>query len=164
LDDIGRDTIRATIEGEPMPFLDRAVFSMFLVFGLFGFAASMRLPQDENKASAAKLPEVTPRRPECGLFLPERGERHDMARLMRADQFLDCERDGFPKHLAPPWKETVEAEKKFGEACEYFAAKSAKEYPRVGQANLKLAADRCRINVMQVILMKTVEGLGQPPK
>jgi hypothetical protein len=87
-----------------------------------------------------------------------------MARLIRADQFLDCERDGFPKALAPPWKETVEGEKNLGDACEYFAAQSAKEYPDAGQDNLKLSADRCRINVMQIILTKMVEGLGQPPK
>ena len=47
------------------------------------------------------------------------------------------------------------------EACEYFAGQSARDYPQVGQENLKLAADRCRIEVMQIILMKMVEGLGQ---
>jgi len=66
--------------------------------------------------------------------------------------------------LAPPWKETVEAEKKLGDACEYFSAQSATEYANVGEANLKLAADRCRINVMQIILTKMVDGLAQPPK
>lgn len=111
-----------------------------------------------------KAPELIPRRPECGILLPERGERNDLARLIRADQFLQCERDGFPKALAPPWKETDEGEKKLGDACEYFAAQSAREFPKVGEASLKLAADRCRINVMQVILGKMVEGLGQPPK
>jgi hypothetical protein len=105
-----------------------------------------------------------PRRPECGILLPERGERYDMARLIRADQFLDCERDGFPKHLAPPWTETTVGEKKLGDACDYFASKSIEEYPQVGQASLKLATDRCRINVMQVILTKMTEGLGQSPK
>ena len=87
-----------------------------------------------------------------------------MARLVRADQFLQCERDGFPTTLAPPWKETDEGEKKLADACEYFAARSAKEFPQVGKASLKLAADRCRINVVQVILGNMVEGLGQPPK
>jgi hypothetical protein len=87
-----------------------------------------------------------------------------MARLIRADQFLDCERDGFPKPLAPPWKETTEGEKKLGDACNYFAAKSVKEYPQAGRENLQLAAARCHMNVMQIILEKMVEGLGQPPK
>jgi hypothetical protein len=90
--------------------------------------------------------------------MPERDERHDLARLVRADQFIDCERDGFPKHLAPPWKEQEEAEKKLGDACEYFIAKSVKDYPQAGQANLQLAADRCRINVMGVILEELVQG------
>jgi hypothetical protein len=97
-------------------------------------------------------------------LLPERGERHDLARLIRAEQFLVCERDGFPTHLAPPWKETEEAEKKLGDACEYYAAQSAKEYSQIGQASVKLAADRCRINVMQVILSNMVGGMGQQPK
>lgn len=112
----------------------------------------------------AKPQELTPRRAECAIFMPERDERHDMARLLRADQFLDCERDGYPKHLAPPWKDSVEGTKKLSDACEYFAEKAAREYPQVGQANLKLAADRCRINVMQVILMTLVPGTEQPPK
>jgi hypothetical protein len=137
-----------------------AVLIVFL-FSLFG--APTHSPQDKNKAPV-KPPELTPRRPECAILLPERDERRDVARLVRADQFLDCERDGFPKHLAPPWKETEEGEKKLGDACEYFATKSAKEYPQLSQASLKLSADRCRINVMQIILMKMVEGLGQPPK
>jgi hypothetical protein len=66
--------------------------------------------------------------------------------------------------LAPPWKETDEGEKKLGEACEYFAARSAKNYPQLRQTSLKLAADRCRVSVMQAILAKMVQGLGQPPK
>jgi hypothetical protein len=135
-----------------------------LILFLFTFCgASMPSQQDKGKSSG-KPPELIPRRTECGILLPERGERYDMARLVRADQFLDCERDGFPKHLAPPWKETVEAEKKLGDACEYFASKSVKEYPQVSQDALNLAADRCRINVVQIILMKTTQGLGQPQK
>ena len=110
------------------------------------------------------LPELTPRKPECGLFLPARDERHDLARLVRSQQFVDCERDGFPKDLAPPWKTTDEGEKKLGDACDYFVGESARDYPQVGQENLKLASDRCRIEVMQIILMKMVEGFGQQPK
>lgn len=119
--------------------------------------------QDNGKTRDKDHAELLPRRPECGILFPERDERHDVARLVRADQFLRCERDGFPKILAPPWKETEEAEKKLGDACEYFAARSAEEYSDVGQSSLKLAADRCRINVMQIILTKMVEGIGQQP-
>jgi hypothetical protein len=120
--------------------------------------------QQEKSKPPAKVPEITPKRPECGLFLPARDERRDMARLVRADQFLDCERDGFPKTLAPPWKTSEEEEKKLSDACNYFAAKSVREYPQAGQANLQLASDRCHINVMQIILMKMVEGPGQSPR
>lgn len=88
----------------------------------------------------------------------------DVARLIREDEFQKCERDGFSKAMAPPWRETEEGEKKLGDAFEYFTAESVKEYPSVGQPNLKLAADRCRINVMQIILMKMTEGLVQPQK
>jgi hypothetical protein len=111
-----------------------------------------------------KLPEVKPKRGECAILLPERDERHDLARLVRADQLLDCERDGFPKNLAPPWKEREEAEKKLSDACDYFIAKSVKDYPQVGHASLQLAADRCRINVMGVIFQELVEGLGSSPQ
>jgi hypothetical protein len=103
--------------------------------------------------------ELLPRRPECGILLPAHDERHDVARLVRADQFLECERDGFPASLAPPWKETVKAEKKLGDACEYFTAKSVKSYPQLEQASLILAADRCRINVMLIILTMVVESV-----
>jgi hypothetical protein len=123
-------------------------------------AARLRA-QQSSESKPPQPPEIMPRRPECAILLPERDERHDVARLIRADEFLKCERDGFPKAMAPPWKETEEGEKKLGDACEYFAAQSVKEYPSAGQPNLKLAADRCRINVMQIILMKTVEGPGQ---
>jgi hypothetical protein len=129
---------------------------------LFLFTSIGASPQ-QNK-TPTNPHELTPTRPECGILLPERDERHDLARLVRADQFLQCERDGFPKTLAPPWKETDEGERKLGDACEYFAAQSAKEYSQVGQAGLTLAADRCRINVMQVILGKMAEGVGKPPK
>lgn len=113
--------------------------------------------QQQGKTTA-KLPQVKPKRGECAILLPERDERRDLARLVRADQFLDCERDGFPKHLAPPWKEQQEAEKKLSAACEYFIAKAVKDYPQVGQANLQLVADRCRINVLTVIFDQLVQS------
>lgn len=91
-----------------------------------------------------------------GLFLPARDERHDLARLVRSEEFLECERDGFPKALAPPWKTSDEGTKKLGDACEYFSGVSARNYPQAGRENLELAADRCRINVMQIILMTLV--------
>ncbi|HEY3972398.1 MAG TPA: hypothetical protein VGM18_05295 [Candidatus Sulfotelmatobacter sp.] len=138
--------------------LKPSVFALTVSFGLLVATAH---PQQEK--TSAKALELIPRKPECGILLPERAERHDVARLLGADEFLECERDGFPRPLAPPWKETEEGEKKLGDACEYFAAQSAKKYPHVGQASLTLAADRCRINVMGVILGKTVEGLTQQP-
>jgi len=138
-------------------------FRIALTFFLFLCAGLSVHSQQQGKATS-KLPEVKPRRGECAILLPEWDERHDLARLVRADQFLDCERDGFPKKLAPPSKEQEEAEKKLGDACVYFVAKSVKEYPQVGQANLQLASDRCHINVMTVILQEMVEGLGSSPK
>jgi hypothetical protein len=125
--------------------------------------APMYSQQPKSKAQH-KPTELTPRKAECGLFLPARDERHDIARLLRSQQFLDCERDGFPKDLAPPWKTTEEGEKKLGDACGYFVGESARDYPQVGQDDIKLAADRCRIEVMQIILLKMVEGLGPQPK
>jgi hypothetical protein len=137
-------------------------YRILLTFFLF---ASVGLPvHSEQGKTTAKRPGLTPRRAECAILLPERDERHDLARLVRADQFLDCERDGFPKHLAPPWKEQEEGEKKLSDACKYFIAKSVRDYPQVGQANLQLASDRCHINVMGVILQGLVEGLGSSPK
>jgi hypothetical protein len=56
---------------------------------------------------------------------------------------------------------SAEGEKKLSDACEYFGEKAGKEYPQVGRANLKLATDRCRIIVMQIILSKMVEGLAR---
>ncbi len=119
-------------------------------------AAQDKPTQQDKSKTPVKLPELTRQRPECGLLLPARDERRDVARLVRADQFLDCERDGFPKHLAPPWKDSEEGTKKLSDACEYFAAKAVREYPEVGQANLNLAADRCRINIMQIILEEAI--------
>jgi hypothetical protein len=142
--------------------MSRSFPVVVMLFLLLSVGVSVH-SQQQGK-TPTKLPEVKPRRGECAILLPERDERHDLARLVRADQFLDCERDGFPKGLAPPWKEQEEAEKKLGDACDYFIAKSVKNYPKVGQANLQLAADRCRINVMDVILQQLVKGLGGSPK
>lgn len=128
-----------------------------LLFALFGAPIGS---QQKRNSTSVKPSELTPRRPECGLFLPARDERRDIARLVRADQFVDCERDGFPRQLAPPWKTTEEGEKKLSDACDYFAQKSVKEYSQAGQANLELAFDRCHINVMSIILAKMAEGLG----
>ncbi len=141
----------------------KVVGSVVLILFLFASVGSPVQSQQQGK-TPTKLPEVKPRRGECAILLPERDERHDLARLVRADQFLDCERDGFPKHLAPPWKEQEEAEKKLGDACDYFIAKSVKTYPQVGQPNLQLAAARCRINVAGIILQELVKGLGSDPK
>ncbi|HUM06292.1 MAG TPA: hypothetical protein VLT90_12585 [Terriglobales bacterium] len=137
----------------------RVVLALLL---LFSIGASVH-SQQKGK-TPPKLPEVKPRRAECAILLPERDERHDLARLVRADQFLDCERDGFPKNLAPPWKDAEEGEKKLSDACKYFVAKSVKDYRQVGQANLQLASDRCHINVMGLIMQKLVEGLGSSEK
>jgi len=142
--------------------MSRSFSVVLTLFLLLSFGTSVR-SQQQGKTQT-KSPEIKPRRAECAILLPERDERHDLARLVRADQFLDCERDGFPKHLAPPWKEQEEGEKKLGEACKYFIAKSVRDYPQVGQANLQLASDRCHINVMGVIFQELVEGLGSSPK
>ncbi len=131
---------------------------------LFALVGAPIYSQQHKSKTPSKPPEITPQRPECGLLLPVRDERRDVARLVRADQFLDCERDGFPKDLTPPWKTSEEGTNKLSDACEYFAAKAAREYPQVGRENLKLAADRCRINVMDIILMQMVKGMGQSPK
>ena len=137
----------------------RRSFALVLLLSMLDLTPA-HSQQTKGRAPSSP-PELKPRKPECGLFLPARDERHDLARLVRSQQFIDCERDGFPRELAPPWKTTEEGEKKLSDACEFFAGKSAKEYPQVGRENLKLAADRCHIEVMQIILMKMVEGAGQ---
>ena|SRR6202171_963792 len=127
-----------------------------LVLHLTSIGAPIYSQQRKAQTPRNKLADLTPRRTECGLFLPEPDERHDLARLVRAQQFLDCERDGFPKDLAPPWKTSEEGTKKLGDACEYFARESARNYPQAGQENLKLAADRCRVEVMLIIMQTLV--------
>ena len=125
---------------------------------------SVRTYSQQKAKPPNDVPELVPRRPECGLFLPAHDERHDLARLVRADEFLTCERTGFPPNLAPPWKTSDEGMKKLGDACEVYSRKSANEYPQVGRADLTLAADRCRIEVLQIILSGIVQNVGQEPK
>lgn len=135
-----------------------------LLLLLLALVAVPIYPQKDKRKTPVKRPELMPRRGECATLMPLGDERRDVARLLRADQFLDCERDGYPRHLAPPWKDSLEGTRKLSDACEYFADKAAREYPEVGQANLKLAADRCRVNVMEVIVQTLVPGAGQLPK
>ncbi len=131
--------------------------SFLLVLILFTLIGTPIYSQQRKAQTPSNKPaDLKPRRTECGLFLPEPDERHDLARLVRAQQFLDCERDGFPKELAPPWKTSEEGTKKLGDACEYFAGESARNYPQAGPENLKLAADRCRVNVMLIIIQTLV--------
>lgn len=118
---------------------------------------------DSARAQTAALqaPEITPRRPECAILLPERGERNDVAKLLRAEEFLRCERDGFPANLTPPWKTDTEAEKKLGDACEYFSLEASRDFgTQVGPDQLQFARARCNLNVATVILYELVRGLG----
>lgn len=124
---------------------------------------SIVVPIRSQNSGNPKRPELAAQRAECGLFLPMRDERFDMARLIRADEFINCERDGYPKDIAPPWKETLEGEKKLGQACEYFAAESARDYPTLAKQDLTLAADRCRITVLQIMIEK-LPGDSEPSK
>jgi hypothetical protein len=144
------------VRGVKMPLLR----SLFLLTIVIGFGPVIHA---QKEATPNKLPELVPKRPECGVFLPARDERHDLARLVRSEQFLECERDGFPKELAPPWKTSEEGTKKLSDACGYFAGESVRDYPQVGQDNIQLAAARCRIEVAQIILMQMMRGLGQQP-
>ncbi len=98
----------------------------------------------------AKFPELQPRRPECTVLLPEKDERNDLAKLIRAEQFIRCERDGFPKDSAPPWKTEEEAIHGLENACDYFSVTSAKSYSHVGEENLALARTRCFMNIMTI--------------
>jgi hypothetical protein len=113
-------------------------------------------PQQTGKTPSKA--ELKPRRTECGLFLPAADERHDIARLVRSQEFVDCECHGYPKTLAPPWKTTEEGTKKLGDACEYFAGESARDYPQVAQDDIILAADRCRVQVLLIIIPTLVPG------
>jgi hypothetical protein len=111
------------------------------------------------------LTEVQPKRPECVVLLPERDERNDVAKLIRAEEFLRCERDGFPANLAPPWKTDLEGEKKLGEACEFFSAAAVRDFRKqVLIEQLNLARQRCHINVATIIMYQLERGLVQPGK
>lgn len=131
---------------------------------VFVWVVAPAYSQQQKSKPPAKPPEIEPRKPECAILLPERGERNDLAKLIRAEQFLRCERDGFPKHLAPPWKDSTEGTKKLSDACQYYAKLSATDYPQVGQQNLKLAAARCQVNVLDISLRVLVRDLGRQPK
>lgn len=67
------------------------------------------------------------------------------------------ERDGCPKQLAPPWKTSEESTQKLGDACDYFSQNASREYPLIGQESIRLARNRCLINVVQVILTSLVQ-------
>ncbi|PYP91701.1 MAG: hypothetical protein DMG65_06555 [Candidatus Angelobacter sp. Gp1-AA117] len=110
--------------------------------------------------STVNQPEIQPKRPECAMLLPQRGERDDLAKLIRAEQFLRCERDGFPKNLAPPWKTSDEGIKKLGDACQYFDSTSRKLYSQVGRDNLQLARGRCYVNVATLSFELLLKGMG----
>jgi hypothetical protein len=75
-------------------------FPLALILSLLLLAGVPAYPQKENGKKRAQAQGLKPRRGECASLMPERDERRDVARLVRADQFLDCERDGYPKHLA----------------------------------------------------------------
>jgi hypothetical protein len=100
-------------------------------------------PAIHAQMAATKQSEIKPTRPECAVLLPQRDELDDLAKLVRADQFLRCERDGFPRQLAPPWKNSAEAHDKLVDACDYYAGMSGKYFRRVGQDALKTSHDRC---------------------
>ena len=83
--------------------------------------ATIGSPATHAQAATTRQGELRPTRPECEILLPERDEPNDLAELIRADQFLRCERDGFRRDLAPPWKTETETHDKLVDACDYFA-------------------------------------------
>src|SRR5258708_3372666 len=103
--------------------------------------------QQHDRKSAELPQEFMARRPECGTLLPPRDERHDLARLALHEQFLDWGRAGLPKNLAPPWKTSDEGTKKLSDACERFAAKSARDYPQVGPETSRERAIFSRVSI-----------------
>ncbi|MGD0932769.1 MAG: hypothetical protein ABR902_19150 [Candidatus Korobacteraceae bacterium] len=140
-------------------FTFRRIVLFFLLYMSFG-SGLVRAQQP-----AARIPELQPRRPECAILLPERDERNDVAKLVRAGEFLRCERDGFPADLAPPWKTDLEGEKKLGEACEYFSTAAIRDFRKeIAIGQLELARERCHINVMTIIIYQLGQGLVQPEK
>ena len=100
-------------------------------------------PVIHAQQAATTIQDLRPTRPECEMLLPERDEPNDLAKLIRADQFVRCERDGFRRDLAPPWKTGTEAHNKLVDACDYFASVSDKYFSRVGPDALQAAHDRC---------------------
>jgi hypothetical protein len=114
-------------------------------------------PAIHAQTSTSNQGELRPTRPECEILLPERDEPNDLAKLIRADQFLRCERDGFRKDVAPPWRTEAEAHDKLVDACDYFATVSGKYFSLVGQDALKVAHDRC----ITRLLTLSMTGLGK---
>jgi hypothetical protein len=137
-------------------FMCSSALSLLLSLG-FGTGSA------RAEANTAR-PEIQPKRPECAILLPERDERNDTAKLIRAEEFLRCERDGFPASLAPPWKTDSEAEKKLADACEYFSTTAVRDFRRqVSLGQLDLARQRCHVNVMTIIVYRLGQGLVQQP-
>ena len=121
-------------------------------------------PAVHAQATTTNQGELRPTRPECEILLPERDEPNDLAKLIRADQFLRCERDGFRRDLAPPWKTETEAHDKLVDACDYFASVSGKYFSRVGQDALKVAHDRCITRLLTLSMTRLEKSSPQSPK
>jgi hypothetical protein len=121
-------------------------------------------PAIHAQAVTTNQSELRPTRPECEILLPERDEPNDLAKLIRADQFLRCERDGFRRDVAPPWKTETEAHDKLVDACDYFASVSGKYFSRVGQDALKVAHDRCITRLLTLSMTGLGKSYPQGPK
>jgi hypothetical protein len=121
-------------------------------------------PAIHAQTSTPNQGELRPTRPECEILLPERDEPNDLAKLIRADQFLRCERDGFRTDIAPPWKTETEAHDKLVDACDYFASMSGKYFSRVGQDALKMAHDRCITRLLTLSMTGLGKSYPQSPK
>jgi hypothetical protein len=121
-------------------------------------------PAIHAQAATTKQGELRATRPECEILLPDRDEPNDLAKLIRADQFLRCERDGFRRDLAPPWKTEAETHDKLVDACDYFASVSGKYFSRVGQDALKVAHDRCIIGILTLSMTGFEQSSPQGPK
>jgi|SRR5215831_12264621 len=125
---------------------------------LLAFLSLITHAAEKSKSHTVKTGRIT--RGECGLFYPEADERDDLAKLLRADQFVRCERDGFPRSIAPPWQSSEEASRKLADGCDYFNRLSSKNYSQLSQEDLSLAAMRCQINVLTVRLDSLVRDMA----
>jgi hypothetical protein len=124
-----------------------------LLFTCF-VVVSMAQQPAKSKATAHKGLRMSRR--ECAIFLPEPDERADTAKLLRGEQFAECERDGFPKSIAPPWSTEDEATTRLGDACDSFAEKSVRKFPQIPKTSVELARERCLLQVMSVILDRLI--------